>query len=57
MVHARELGDRVDIRHELNSGIFAAFRAHGIEMPYPQRDVHVRSLPGGATPAAGTRAT
>ena len=56
MVHARELGDRLDIRHELNSRIFRAFKAHGIEIPFPQRDVHVRSVPAsGAAPglAAG----
>lgn len=50
MVHARELGDRLDIRHELNSRIFRMFKEHGIEIPFPQRDVHVRSLP--ATAAA-----
>ena len=45
MVHARELGDRLDIRHELNSRIFHAFKEHRIEIPFPQRDVHVRNLP------------
>jgi len=44
-VHARELGDRGDIKHELNTRIYEAFAAAGIEMPFPQHDVHVRSLP------------
>jgi potassium efflux system protein len=52
MVHAREMGDRLDIRHEMNSRIFRAFKVHGIEIPFPQRDVHVRSLPATA-PANG----
>jgi potassium efflux system protein len=56
MVHARELGDRFDLRHELNTRIFTAFRERGIEIPFPQRDVHVRSLPAVGTVEAGAKA-
>lgn len=56
MVHARELGDRLDLRHELNSRIFKAFRERGIEIPFPQRDVHVRSLPAAEAAEAGAEA-
>ena len=30
--------------------IWDAFKANGISMPYPQRDIHVRSLPTGVDP-------
>jgi len=33
------------IRHQLHLGIDAAFRREGIEIAFPQRDVHLRSLP------------
>ena len=44
-VFARELADRGDITHELNSRILRTFAEHGIEMPFPQRDLHLRSVP------------
>jgi potassium efflux system protein len=33
------------IVHELHMEIDRAFRAEGIEIAFPQRDLHVRSLP------------
>ncbi|MEZ6195286.1 MAG: mechanosensitive ion channel [Planctomycetota bacterium] len=33
------------VRSDLNSAIDAAFREHGIEIPFPQRDLHLRSAP------------
>jgi small-conductance mechanosensitive channel len=30
---------------DLNFAIFRAFREHGIEIPFPQRDVHVKEFP------------
>ena len=35
------------VRHELNLAIDRAFREAGIELAFPQRDIHVRSLPAG----------
>ncbi len=32
------------VRHELNMTIDSAFKEHGIEMAFPQHDVHVRSI-------------
>jgi small-conductance mechanosensitive channel len=35
----------------LNFGIIDKFREHGIEIPFPQRDIHIRSLSAGMKPA------
>ncbi|MDH3748137.1 MAG: mechanosensitive ion channel family protein [Gammaproteobacteria bacterium] len=37
--------DRGRIHHELNCAVYRAFIDNGIEIPYPQRDVHVRTMP------------
>lgn len=42
-------------RSELNFAIDAAFRRHGIDIPFPQRDVHLKSGWGGAASPAGGR--
>jgi potassium efflux system protein len=31
-------------RHELNKAIDGAFREAGVEIAFPQRDIHVRSI-------------
>lgn len=43
----RELSDRVLVTHHLHTQIYAALMAHHIEIPYPQRDVHIRSVEKG----------
>ena len=37
--------DRGRVSHELNCSIYKAFRDNGIEIPFPQRDLHVRTMP------------
>ena len=37
--------DRGRLQHELNCAVYRAFAENSIEIPYPQRDLHVRSLP------------
>ncbi len=37
--------DRGRVKHELNCAIYEAFRDGGIEIPFPQRDLHVRTMP------------
>ncbi|MEC9487392.1 MAG: mechanosensitive ion channel domain-containing protein [Prosthecochloris sp.] len=39
------------LQSEMNYRIFEAFRQHGIEIPFPQRDIHIKSDP---IPPAGT---
>ncbi|HET6591350.1 MAG TPA: mechanosensitive ion channel family protein [Xanthomonadales bacterium] len=38
--------DRGRISHELNMSIYRGFASAGIQIPFPQRDVHVRTMPG-----------
>lgn len=33
------------VKSDLNWGIWQRFQEHGIEMPYPQRDLHIKSIP------------
>lgn len=44
-VHLRIPDDRIPATHELNCAIFDAFRQHGIEIPFPQRDLHFKTIP------------
>ena len=46
----------IDIRSDLLTRMYDALRAAGIEIPFPQRDLHLRSVSAGAGAAlAGTR--
>ena len=37
--------DRGRIRHELGCSVYKAFAANEIEIPFPQRDLHVKTMP------------
>ncbi len=39
--------DRGRISHELHCSVYKAFAANEIEIPFPQRDLHVRTMPPG----------
>jgi small-conductance mechanosensitive channel len=41
--------DRGRLQHELNIGIYKAFIEENIEIPFPQRDLHVRTMPASDT--------
>ena len=43
-VWIRDFIDRYRIQSELNQEIDRRFRSEGIEIPFPQRDLHVRSI-------------
>ena len=51
-VFVRELGDRMAITHILHKKFYKALQAHNIEIPFPQRDLHLRSVVDGITPAS-----
>ncbi len=36
--------DRLNVIHELHTAIHREFAAAGLEIPFPQRDLHVRSI-------------
>jgi potassium-dependent mechanosensitive channel len=44
-VHLWTPSDRMPATHELNRAIFETFNAKGIEMPVPQRDLHIKEWP------------
>lgn len=48
--YLRDIGDGLTVRTELRFAIFKALKEAGIEIPYPQRALHVKSWP--AAPAA-----
>jgi len=38
--------DRGRVNHELNCSVYKAFADNDIDIPFPQRDLHVRTMPG-----------
>lgn len=46
----RNIDERLSVISDLNFAIDAAFRAEGIEIPFPQRDLHIRNWPKGFGP-------
>jgi potassium efflux system protein len=42
-VHSRQLADRLPLMHAVHKAILKALRKHGIEIPFPQRDLHIRN--------------
>jgi potassium efflux system protein len=46
---ARSLEERLPLMHEVNSAIARALGDAGIEIPFPQQDIYVKSLPESGT--------
>ncbi|MFP3868275.1 MAG: mechanosensitive ion channel domain-containing protein [Desulfobacteraceae bacterium] len=44
-IYLRTPDVRITVTHELNCAIFDAFREHGIEIPFPQRDLYIKQMP------------
>ncbi|UCE88205.1 MAG: mechanosensitive ion channel family protein [Pseudomonadota bacterium] len=49
--HVRDVDRRMVVISDLNFAIDATFREKNIEIPFPQRDLHVKNLPGKHAPA------
>jgi small-conductance mechanosensitive channel len=45
-----------NVTSEVLLGVWDKFHEHGIEIPFPQRDVHIRTLPPGMAPATASAA-
>ena len=43
-VYSRQLADRLPLMHAVHQEILAALRKNGIEIPFPQRDLHVKTV-------------
>jgi len=44
-IYVNELSKRLPVTHDLLMRLEKAFRENSIELPYPQRDIHIRSMP------------
>lgn len=44
-VFAAELSDRLPVRHELYAEAVRRLAENGVDIPFPQHDLHIRSLP------------
>ncbi len=43
LAHLKDVDMKIRVRSELHTMIDKAFRTHGIEIPFPQRDIHLKS--------------
>ena len=41
--HLRDVDKRIDVRSDMHFAIDREFRANGVEIPFPQRDIHIKS--------------
>ncbi len=46
-IFLRNVEDRLSVISEINFAIDKVFRKEGIEIPFPQRDLHIKTLPKG----------
>ena len=42
-------GDRGRILHQLYGAVYQAFAQHGVEIPYPKRDLYIKEMPKGSS--------
>jgi len=52
LLFIKDLNDRLSVIHEIHVAINREFEAAGIVIPFPQRDLHVRSIVSGADAGA-----
>ena len=53
-INSGDAAEQLKLLSLINLGILRSLREHGIEIPYPQRVVHVKELPPPAAPGAGS---
>jgi potassium efflux system protein len=53
-VFVASLNDRLEAQNDLNTRINQLFAEHGVEIAFPQMDLHVRDLPATRQPAASS---
>ncbi len=53
--HIEDINERRSVLSDMNFAIDKAFREHGIQIPFPQRDLHIRNWPTGEPPAPPKR--
>ncbi len=52
LVHLKDIDLKIRVRSEMHTMIDKSFRKHGVEIPFPQRDIHLKS---GASPSQEDR--
>lgn len=45
-VFSRQLVDRLPLTHAVHEAVLKSLRQNGIEIPFPQRDLHIKGAPG-----------
>jgi potassium efflux system protein len=54
-VFVKDVSDFLAVRHNMHMAVDAAFREAGIEIAFPQRDIHIRSIPDALFPGQPKR--
>jgi potassium efflux system protein len=49
-VFVHDMIERLSVTHQLHTNIYKTLQAHNIHMPYPQREVHIKSIAEGIIP-------
>ncbi len=49
VLYYADVEEHIHVRSDLGLAINKAFREHKIEIPFPQRDLHIKEAPGGAS--------
>jgi small-conductance mechanosensitive channel len=55
--HLHNIDRRLGVKSEMNYAIDREFRKHGISMPFPQRDLYIKEMPGLITRNSEAKAT
>lgn len=56
VVYVRDVNDNIDVQRDLRVAITREFRAQGVEIAFPQQDIHIRTAPAGVIREVGKEA-